>query len=45
VVSGYKDELPHVTTALEIDVKCNAIDGISYRYHYCGTVCMLEDKG
>jgi hypothetical protein len=26
-------------------VRCNAIYGISYRYHRCGTVCMLEDKG
>jgi hypothetical protein len=26
-------------------VRCSAIYGISYRYHRCGTVCMLEDKG
>jgi hypothetical protein len=26
-------------------VRCSAIDGISYRYHCCGPVCMLEDKG
>jgi hypothetical protein len=26
-------------------IKCNAIVGILYRYHRCGTVCMLEDKG
>jgi hypothetical protein len=25
-------------------VRCSAIYGISYRYHRCGTVCMLEDK-
>jgi hypothetical protein len=25
-------------------VRCSAIYGISYRYHHCGTICMLEDK-
>jgi hypothetical protein len=25
-------------------VRCSAIYGISYRYHRCGTICMLEDK-
>jgi hypothetical protein len=27
-----------------ICVRCSAIYGISYRYHRCGTICMLEDK-
>jgi hypothetical protein len=26
-------------------VRYSAIDGISYRYYRCGTVCVLEDKG
>jgi hypothetical protein len=26
-------------------VRCSAIEGISHRYHHCGPVCMLEDKG
>jgi hypothetical protein len=26
-------------------VRYSAIDGISYRYYHCGTVCVLEDKG
>jgi hypothetical protein len=26
-------------------VRCSAIHSISYRYHRCGTVCKLEDKG
>jgi hypothetical protein len=30
---------------MEENVRCSAIEGISYRYHRCGPVCMLEDKG
>jgi hypothetical protein len=26
-------------------VMYSAIEGISYQYHRCGPVCMLEDKG
>jgi hypothetical protein len=26
-------------------VRFSAIEGISYRYHHCGPVCMSEDKG
>jgi hypothetical protein len=26
-------------------VRCSAIEGISYRYHCCGPICMLEVKG
>jgi hypothetical protein len=25
-------------------VRCSAIYGISYQYHRCRTICMLEDK-
>jgi hypothetical protein len=29
---------------VNVDVRCNAIEGISHRYHRCGLVCMLEVK-
>jgi hypothetical protein len=28
-----------------VDVRCSAIEGILHRYHRCGPIFMLEDKG
>jgi hypothetical protein len=30
---------------MEGGVRCSAIEGISHRYHCCGPIFMLEDKG
>jgi hypothetical protein len=30
---------------VKIVVRCSAIEGISHRYHRCGSIFMLEDKG